>query len=152
MQTVGNLVVFLLNRKRYALRLSAVERVLRAVAVTSRPDASALIIGVVSMPGRVVPVVDLRFRLGLPSKDVGLSDRFIVARTSRFPLILIADAVIGVVDYKPGALIPVRRMLPNADSIDGVVCFADGLIYLHDLDAFLALDEMGALSSASSTA
>ena len=152
MQTVGNLVVFLLNRKRFALRLSAVERVLRSVAVTPVADAPALIIGVVSMPGRIVPVVDLRVRLDLPSKDLDLSDRFIVARTKRFPLILVVDAVLGVVDYKPGALIPTRRMLPNVDSANGVACFADGLIYLHDLDAFLALDGIGELSSASSAA
>ena len=152
MQTAGNLVAFLLNRKRYALRLSAVERVLRSVAVTPLPDVSALIIGVVSMPKRVVPVVDLRFRLGLPNKDIGLSDRFLVARTKHFPIILVVDAVLGVVDYKPGALIPARRVFPNVNLANGVVCFADGLIYLHDLDAFLALEKIGALSNVSSTA
>jgi purine-binding chemotaxis protein CheW len=107
---------------------------------------------VVTMPGRSLSVVNLRFRLGLPRKEIALSDRFIVTRTNRSSLIVIADAVIGVVAYQPGELVPVRRVLPEAASVDGVVCFADGLSYIHDLDAFLALDEVGVLSSAERSA
>jgi purine-binding chemotaxis protein CheW len=107
-----------------------------------------MIVGVVAMPGRVLSVVNLRSRLGLPRKEIALSDRFIVTRTSRSSLIVMADAVVGVVDYQPGDLVPVRRVLPKAAAVDGVACFADGLSYIHDLDAFLALDEGGAMSSA----
>jgi purine-binding chemotaxis protein CheW len=143
MRTLGNIVVFSLGDKQCALRLSAVERVLRAVAVTPVPESSEMIVGVVAMPGRVLSVVNLHSRLGLPRKEIALSDRFIVTRTSRSALILIADAVVGVVDYEPGDLVPVRRILPKAAAVDGIVCFADGLSYIHDLDAFLALDEGG---------
>jgi purine-binding chemotaxis protein CheW len=148
MRTPGNIVVFSLGNKHCALRLSAVERVLRAVAVTPVTESSEMIVGVVAMPGRILSVVNLRSRLGLPRKEIALSDRFIVTRTSRSSLIVIADAVVDVVDYQPGDLVPVRRVLPKAVSVDGVVCFADGLSYIHDLDAFLALDEVGAMSSA----
>jgi len=147
MQTVGNLVVFVLGGKRCALRLSAVERVLRAVAVTPLTEASARIIGVVAMPGRVLPVVDLRPCLGLPRKEIELSDRFLVAHTSRTSLIVLADTVEGVIEYEPGALVPVRRILPQAASVDGIVCFSDGLSYIHALDTFLALGGEAALSS-----
>lgn len=148
MQTVGNLVVFFIGGKRCAMRLSAVERVVRAVAVTPVTAASEAFIGVVSMPGRVIPVVDLRFRLGLPRKDIALSDRFIITRANRSALIVIADDVVGVVEYEPGELVPVRRIFPRAASIDGVVCFTDGLSYIHNLDSFLALDAGEALLSA----
>lgn len=146
-QTLGNIVVFSLDEKHCALRLSAVERVLRAVAVTSVSESSAMIMGVVTMPGRILPVLNLRARLGLPSKAIALSDRFIVTRTNRSSFILVADAVLGVVAYQPGELVPVRRVLPKAASGDGIVCFADGLSYIHDLGAFLALDDVGALSN-----
>jgi len=152
MQTVGNLVVFLLSGKRCALRLSAVERVIRAVAVTPVSEASALIIGVVAMPGRVLPVVDLRSRLGLPRKGIELSDRFIVARTSRSSLIVIADAVEGVSEYEPGDLVPVRRIFPKAASIDGLICFSDGLSYIHNLEACLAFGGISAPASMASNA
>jgi purine-binding chemotaxis protein CheW len=147
MQTVGNLVVFVLGGKRCALRLSAVERVLRAVAVTPVSEASEMIIGVVAMPGRVLPVVDLHSRLGLPRKEIELSDRFLVTHTSRASLIIVADAVEGVIEYEPGALVPIRRILPKTASVDGLVCFSDGLSYIHDLDAFLALDGVRAPSN-----
>ena len=147
MQTLGNIVVFSLGDKQCALRLSAVERILRAVAVTPVTESSEMIVGVIVMPGRVLSVVNLRARLGLPRKEIALSDRFIIARTSRSSLIIIADAVAGVVAYQPGDLIPVRRVLPKAAGANGVVCFADGLNYIHDLDAFLALDKAGAISS-----
>lgn len=146
MQTLGNIVVFSLGDKQCALRLSAVERILRAVAVTPMAESSEMIVGVVAMPGRILSVVNLRARFGLPKKEIALSDRFIIARTSRSSLIIIADAVVGVVEYQPGDLIPVHRVFPKAAA--GVVCFADGLNYIHDLDAFLALDKVGAITGA----
>jgi purine-binding chemotaxis protein CheW len=113
MRTLGNIVVFSLGDKQCALRLSAVERVLRAVAVTPVTESSEMIVGVVAMPGRVLSVVNLRSRLGLPRKEIALSDRFIIAHTSRSSLIVIADAVVGVVDYEPGNLIRFAECCPR---------------------------------------
>jgi purine-binding chemotaxis protein CheW len=148
MQTATYLLLFTLDAQPYALRLSAVERVLRAVAVTPLPKAPEIVVGVVNVHGRAIPVVDLRRRLGLPGRSLELSDRFIVVRAARLPVIIVADAVIGVAEHEPGEVTPARSILPKAASVEGVVCCTDGMIFIHNLDSFLSLEEERALTRA----
>ena len=56
------IVVFALDEPRYALPLSAVERVVRAVEITPLPKAPEIVLGVINMQGQVVPAVDIRKR------------------------------------------------------------------------------------------
>jgi len=148
MQTADYLLVFLLDAQPYALRLSAVERVLRAVAVTPLPQAPEIIVGIVNVQGRPLPVVDLRRRLGLPRREIELSDRFIVARTVRFPVILIVDAVVNIIEYEPDTITFTKKIWPKSTSVDGVACVNDGMIFIHNLDSFLSLEEERAIAKA----
>ena len=66
----GPLVVFTLDGQRYALRLGAVERVIRAVAVTPVPETTAFVLGLVKLTGQLITVVSLRRCLGLPDRPV----------------------------------------------------------------------------------
>ena len=76
------LVLFLLEGRRYALPLEAVEAVLRAVAVTGLPRAPEAVRGVVDYHGDLLPVMDPRVPLCHPTREVQPSDHFIVAQTS----------------------------------------------------------------------
>lgn len=148
MQTVSNLLVFTLDAQQYALRLSAVERVLRAVAVTPMPRAPEIVLGVVNVHGRAIPAIDLRRRLGLPVRALELRDRFIVTRTARLSILLVVDSVIGVSEYEPSEVTPAKNLFPKATPVEGVACFTDGMIYIHNLDSFLSLEEERALTRA----
>jgi len=73
------MVAFRLSSERYAIELQAVERVVRAVALTPLPGAPRAIRGVFSLQGRIVPVGDLRLRLGLPEREVAIEDQIVIA-------------------------------------------------------------------------
>ena len=75
------LVVFGIEGQRYALPLLAVERVLPMVAVSPLPKAPSVALGVINFHGQVVPVLDIRNRFGLPSRDYGLTGHLLIART-----------------------------------------------------------------------
>jgi purine-binding chemotaxis protein CheW len=148
MQTASHLLVFTLESQQYALRLSSVERILRAAAVTLLPKAPEFVMGIVNLHGRAIPAIDLRRRLGLPLRGLELSDRFIVAHTRRLCVILVVDSVVGVTDYEANEVTPARSMLPRVTSVEGVACCADGLIFIHNLDTFLSLEEERAVTRA----
>src|SRR5262245_16324348 len=139
MGTANHLLVFTLDEQRYALRLSAVERVVRAVAITPLPKTPEIVLGVVNVHGRVLPVLNLRKQFGLPLQDIELSDRFIVARTAHRSVILIVDTVVGVVEFSVQDVIPAGVVLSGTEHIEGVVRFTDGMILIHNLDNFLSL-------------
>ena len=75
-------VVFSLDAGRYALPLATVERIVRAVEVTRLPSAPPIILGAIDVQGRVLPVFNIRRRFGLPERDIGPSDHFLIARSA----------------------------------------------------------------------
>lgn len=136
-----NLVVFDLEGQRYALRLAAVERVLPMVFVAPLPKAPAIALGVINFHGAVVPVVDIRRRLGFPSHDYDLTAHLLVARTSHRRLAVPVDQVLGVSEITAEAVMLPDAVLPGVAHVAGIVALADGLLFVHDLDTFLSLDE-----------
>ncbi len=74
------MIGFWLDGHRFGLELSAVERVVRMVEITPLPNAPAIVMGAINVEGRIIPVVDIRARLGLPQRAVRPSDALILAR------------------------------------------------------------------------
>lgn len=146
--TPNQIVVFALDEQRYALPLSAVERVVRAVEITPLPKAPEVVLGVIDAQGQVIPVVDVRRRFRLPSRPVDEDDRLILARTSRRRVALVADSVAGVHEPADREMVSAKLELPFAEYIQGVAKTPDGLILIHDLDRFLSLDEEQLLDAA----
>ena len=145
---LSRLVVFTLDEQRYALRLAAVERIVRVVEATPLPKAPEIVLGVVNVEGRVLPVVNIRRRFHLPEREADPRDQMILARTSRRPVALVVDAVGGVVERAGGEVIPAENIVPGTDYVDGVVKLSDGLALIHDLEKFLSLEEENNLGKA----
>lgn len=142
------LVVFALDEQRYALRLAAVERVVRAVEITPLPRAPGIVLGMINAQGRIVPVVNVRKRFRRLEREVGLSDHFIIARTARRTVALVVDAVHEVLPCTEAQVVAAEKILPGLKHVEGVLKLPDGMIFVHDLDRFLSLDEEQALAEA----
>jgi len=141
-------VVFVLDEQRYALRLSVVERVVHAVYITPLAKAPSIVLGIVSLQGRIVPVVDVRQRFRLPARDAKLSDQIIFAHAKRRLIALWVDKVTGVIECDEADVTHAATILPTIDYVQGVIQLNDGLILLQDLDAFLSLDEEKSMDDA----
>lgn len=144
----NQIVVFTLGEQRYGLPLSAVDRIVRMVEVTSLPKGPDIVLGVVNVRGRIIPVINARRRFRLPEREIVLADQLIVARAARRPVALAADAVTGVFEYSAQEVVGARDVLPGIEYVEGVVKLDDGLVLIHDLDQFLSLEEETALDRA----
>jgi purine-binding chemotaxis protein CheW len=142
------LLAFRLDERRYGLHLSQVQRAVRAVDATPLPRAPQIVSGVINLHGKVIPLLNLRRRLGFPEKEIGPDDQFIIARTSRRSVALVVDATIGVIEHPAEDIIAAGKILGRLEQIEGVVRLADGLLLIHDLDRFLSLDEERELEAA----
>jgi purine-binding chemotaxis protein CheW len=136
-----SLVTFDLEGQRYALPVETVERVLPMVALSPLPAAPEVVLGIINLRQRVIPVVDLRRRFGLARKDYGLRARLLVTRTRRRSFALAVDAVADVIEVDATAVRPPETVLPRTRHVAGIVALPDGLLFIHDLDAVLSLDE-----------
>ena len=145
---VLQLVVFDIEGQRYALPLNDVERVLPMVAVSPLPQAPAVVLGVINLHGQVIPVLDLRCRFGLPLCDYGLTARLLVVRTSRRILALAVDEALGVREIAQETITRPDALLPGIGHVAGIVTLADGLLFIHDLEVCLSLEEERRLTDA----
>ncbi|SDU16215.1 chemotaxis protein CheW [Desulfobacula phenolica] len=154
MSSLVRLLGFSLSGQRYALHLDAVDRVVHSVEITRLPNAPDIVLGVVNVQGRVLPVFNIRKRFGIPDKEIDLTDQLIIAHTIRRTVILLTDNVNGVIECseqevtKTEKIIPGMGYIAGMGYIEGIVKFKDGMIFIHDLNNFLSLDEEKALDDA----
>lgn len=141
-------VVFRLEGQRYALHLSQVERVVSMVAVSPLPKAPSVVVGVINHRGSVVPVLDLRLRFGFARRAFGLTDHLLLARTTRRMLALPVDEVLDVNEVPVENIRTPSTLLPGVGYVTGIVALADGLLFIHDLEALLSMDEEQRLTEA----
>ena len=145
---MSEVLVFAIDGLQFALRVRAVDRVVRAVYVTPLPGAPDVVIGVINVQGRIIPVADVRKRLGLPQREIRLTDHFIIARTSYRTLALVVDEVAGMLEVSDQTVVPSREILRDFDGVEGAVRLSNELILIHDLSQFLSIEEERALENA----
>ncbi|MEW6614372.1 MAG: chemotaxis protein CheW [Thermodesulfobacteriota bacterium] len=141
MDKLNQYVVFTLDEQRYALYLSDVERIVRIVEITPLPKEPEIVMGIINVGGQVVPVVSIRKRFRLSEREIDLSDRLIIARTSMRTVALVVDEAKGVVESPEQKVVAAEEVLPCMDYVEGVIKLEDGLVLIHDLDTFLSLEE-----------
>jgi purine-binding chemotaxis protein CheW len=129
------LVVFRLGADEYALPISAVSEILKAPRLTRMPRASAWVMGVMNLRGRVFPVIDLRRRLGLHEAPQDARTRVMVAEVAGDPLGLLVDEVKEVFRGEKGLFEGTPLLAENAtkDYLGGVVSVGDRMILMLDL-------------------
>lgn len=91
-------LVFRLEEQLFAIPVAMVERVVRAVRVTVLPEAPPLILGIINAWAQMVPVFDLRRRLGVAARPLLAADRMILTG-GELPLCLAVDEVVGVFPF-----------------------------------------------------
>ena len=138
---LNQLVAFTLDGQRYALRLPVVQRIVRMVEVTPLPKAPEIVLGLINLQGKIIPVLNIRKRFGLRERETSLSDQLIIAHTARRSVALAVDSVTGVVERLTGEITEAGKIVPGAEYVEGVAKLEDGLMFIHDLDRFLSLDE-----------
>jgi len=140
-------LVFTLEDQRYALGLEAVERVVRAVELTSVPEAPEILMGLINLQGRIIPVLNIRRRFHLPPRDMEIKDRIIVSRTSSRKIAIIADRTEAVVEFAQEEIHEARKILPDMDGyVEGVGKLNDDTVLIYDINKLFSINEIQELT------
>lgn len=139
-----DVLLFELDGHRCAVPASDVHLVTGAVTVHPLPGAPPVVFGVINVRGDIVPVVDVRARLGLTPRPVRVSDHFVLIKQGGRLLAIAVDRVLGLESA------PVREATgaPYPTHAGGIVKLPEGLAVLYDLAGFLTNQEAGELVDA----
>ena len=128
-------LLFFIEEGRYALDVTAVERIVRAVDVTFVPDAPDFVRGLINVAGDIVPVIDMRRKLGLPIRDMELSDRFILINVAGRLRALLVDRVEGVVELPTLSVTSVKPSV--SDTTPTAVIINGSIVLIQTIEAFV---------------
>lgn len=144
------LVVFELGGELYGVEISRVHEIIRLQTVTRVPRAPTFVEGVINLRGKVIPVVDLRRRFGLPSAEHTRASRIVVVEIGDQVVGIIVDGVSEVLRVSESTVEPPSPVVAGIDSeyIHGIAKLPERLVILLDLDRVLAREERRALESA----
>lgn len=106
----GKFLTFSLGDEEYGIAVLCVKEIVGLLPITRVPNLPPQVSGVVNLRGKVVPVVDLRARLGMPHQAPTRRSCIVVVRPSATAMLgLLVDSVLEVrpipaeeVDRSPG--------------------------------------------------
>jgi purine-binding chemotaxis protein CheW len=134
------LVVFDLASEHYGFDIADVREIMRMQNITKVPGAMSYVEGVINLRGKVLPVLDLRKRLGLTVSEQTEESRIVIIDVAEGEVGVIVDAVTEVLRVRNSAIDTPSSMVMqgNADYLRGIAKLADRLIILLDLSKLLS--------------
>lgn len=103
-------LTFTLDKEYFAIEINKVSEVLDYIKITKVPRVPDFILGVINLRGKVLPVIDLRLKLGLQAGD-----------QTQDTCIIIAEAIMEEKTTKIGVV---------TDSVEDVIGFSQNQIDL----------------------
>ena len=128
----GQLVTFRLDGALYGIEVSHVQEVLRTERVTPVPLAPAAVAGLINLRGQVVTAIELRDRLGRPTRPDDVDSVAVVVRLQGEAVGLLVDSIDDVVRVRPADFEPppetlqgeTRSLIRGAYKLEGELLLA----------------------------
>jgi purine-binding chemotaxis protein CheW len=103
---VAELCAVRVGEEEYLIDLRRVREIVTPLPVTPVPRSPEFVDGVCHLRGEIVPVVDVRKRLGVEARPLGRRARFVLVRVAGQVLALAVDAVTEVLRVPRGEIRP----------------------------------------------
>ena len=141
-EATEHLATFVLGREEYGVDVRLVQEIIRVTEITQVPRAPEFIKGVINLRGRIIPVVDLKRKLGLGEVEVARQSRIVVVKIKERLIGLLVDGASQVLKVPVSTIeaAPDEVTEIDAAAIRGVAKLTGRLIILMDLNKTLALE------------
>lgn len=108
---IVQLCAFAVGEREYVLDVMRIRSIVRPVPITAVAHAPPFIEGMIELRGEVIPVVDLRKRLGAPAAQTGPKARMLICVVDGREIALHVDRVIEVMRIPRSAIRPAPPLL-----------------------------------------
>ncbi|MEA2073275.1 MAG: chemotaxis protein CheW [Campylobacterota bacterium] len=121
MDDIVQLVGFVIGEEEYAIPILAIQEIIKPFTWTRVPQVPPYVLGVFNLRGAVIPLIDLRTKFGLATKNHSDETRFIVMRHG--------DDVAGFVIDRLTMAIRIKKtnIGPPPDTVNGEDTIIDGV-------------------------
>jgi purine-binding chemotaxis protein CheW len=150
--TIGKYLTFQLADETYGIEILKAREIIGLIAVTKIPHTPDFILGIVNLRGKVIPVVDLRTKFGMPYVEPTEQTCIVVVDLGNFLSGILVDSVSEVVSIDQSNVEPAPAFGEGIDTsfIIGIGKLKERVVLLLDIEMVLsrggALDIVGNLS------
>lgn len=147
-------VTFCLGDELFGVEVTRAREILDLVPVTRVPQTPDYLLGVINLRGQVVPVVDLRVKLGLPKAMETRDSCIIVMEVQVDGEVLtvggLADSVSEVLELRDDLIEPAPRLglRLNTEFIAGMGKVDEQFLILLDIDRVFSSEELALVQEA----
>lgn len=138
------LVSFMLSEEEYGVEVLRVREIIRMPPVTKMPNTPHYVEGIINLRGKVIPIISMRKRFGLPEVDHTSHTRIMVMDVAGGLTGFIVDGVSEVIRIRSSEIQPPPPMVSgNLDQefITGVFNHTDRLLIIMDVDRMFSQEE-----------
>jgi len=134
-------LAFMLANEEYAVRVEDVKEIIRGQSITGVPRTPGFVLGIISLRGVILPVFDIKDRLGLEGGGIGKTSRIVVVSDKSGLQGIMVDKVTGVVKLPKSAVEPPPSVIGGveAEYLEGLGRLGDRLLILFNTDKVLAV-------------
>ena len=137
----GEYLTFRLGAEEYGIDILRVQEIRSYEAPTRIANAPAFIKGVVNLRGVIVPIVDLRLKLGCASAEYNAFTVVIVLNVRGRVVGAVVDSVSDVLELSPEHVKPAPEVSTGTDCfITGIGSVGDRMLILTDIEALMSMD------------
>ena len=151
----GKYLTFKLGAEEYGLEILKVQEIIKMMDITRVPRTPAFVRGVINLRGKVIPVVDLRLKFCMESRENTDKTCVIVVQVAQanatngaVTMGTLVDEVSEVLDINGEQIEPAPEFgtSVNTDFILGMGKVAKKVIMLLDIDKVLSSGELAAVA------
>lgn len=142
-QKEKELLCFTMEDEEYAIELHLVKEIIRVRDITPVPNTSDFVLGIIVLRGEIIPVINLRKRIGLPFPDFTPNTRFILVSFEGSMTGLVVDNIPSV-KRVPVASIQAAELVGAVDIkfVAGISTSKGGFTILLKLEEVLKQSDM----------
>jgi purine-binding chemotaxis protein CheW len=136
------LVTFRIGNEEFGIDIQKVQEINRMIETTKIPNTPAHVEGVVNLRGKIIPIIDLRAKLGFEGAERDKATRIMVVEIEGNVLGFIVDSVSEVLRIHNATIEPTPSITGTTDTtyIQGVINLSDRLLILLNLNTLFADD------------
>lgn len=137
------MLTFVLGEESYGVDIQRVQEIRGWSPPTPIPEAPLHILGVLNLRGAIIPIIDLRLRIGMDTANSSATPVIIVlsATTTRGPCLfgVVVDRVSDVVNVEASSLraVPLSKH-GSADYLLGLISHGEDLVLVLDIEKLLS--------------
>ena len=145
----GKFLTFSLANEEYGISILKVREIIGMMPIRTVPQTPSFVKGVINLRGKVIPIIDLRRRFGLSTRDHDKHTRIIVIEINNMIVGFVVDSVSEVLRIPASTVEPPPPVVSGLESeyISGVGKLEDRLLILLDLNKLLSGEERDMLGS-----